>query len=170
MLNVISRSIPDGALISKYAIVPGGYTDCFSVDVSRKVILNEFILEFFSTPIFRIERLILAILPSGRSTRQDIADLASGLSETMAIWKVETRFDTQLIMSAGSGPVRTWLMVVEDQPEPGYSRLYFGSAVLPTKTGRDGQKKLGKGFHLLSGFHNYYSRLLLWMAAYRLAR
>ncbi|MBL4768250.1 MAG: hypothetical protein JKY94_11125 [Rhodobacteraceae bacterium] len=170
MPTVIPGSSPDSALINTYANIPGGHTDCFYVDVSNKVTLTEFILVFFNTPVFRLERLLLSISPSGRSTRQDIADLASGSGKTMAIWKVESRTDTQLIMSVGNGPIRTWLMVDSDSRESGTSRLYFGTAVLPTKTARDGQPNQSKVFHMLAGFHEYYSRLLLWMAARQFER
>jgi hypothetical protein len=170
MPKISTGSCPDGALISKFVTIPGTYADCFFVDVSKSVTLSAFIQVFFNTPVFRLERLLLALSPSGRSTDQDIADLASGTGDTMAIWKVEARNANQVIMSVRNGPIRTWLMVVEDHPIPGYSRLYFGSAVLPTQSEPDGQPKQGPIFRMFTGFHTCYSRVLLWMAARRLDR
>lgn len=125
--RVTTGSEPDGALINAYASIPGGYIDSFYVDVPGEVTLSEYILAFFNTPIFRMERLVLGLIPSGRSSSQSIVDLASGSGDKMSGWKTEAREDNQLLLAAGDGPVRTWLMVQSAQTDEDSSRLYFGS-------------------------------------------
>jgi hypothetical protein len=49
------------------------------------------------------------------------------------------------------------------------TRLYFGSAVLPTRT-KSGEARMSAAFTALLGFHRLYSRLLLAAAVARLSR
>lgn len=170
MFAITQGPIPDKALIETYARIKGGHTDCYYVDVPRYVTLSEFIQTFFSSPVFRLERLLLNMSPTGRSTDQDIANLASGTGNTMAVWKVDAREENQLIMSAGNGPIRTWLKVDTDYPETGKTRLFFGSALAPTRNKNGEQRKLSWVFKVSLGFHGFYSQLLLSLAARRLTR
>ena len=66
--------------------------------------MPELIHSFFTTPIFRLERKILAIFASSPTTDLDVASLASGDGSTFAMWKVETRQEDQVIMAVGDGP------------------------------------------------------------------
>lgn len=168
--KVSAGSEPDAALIREYARLPGGYVDCFYADVGGRVTLSDYIEAFFSTPVFRAERLMLNLTANGRSNRQSASELASGSSDKMAIWTTQARDDAQILMIAGNGPVFTWLMVEEAQTDAFSSRLYFGSAVLPTATGKDGTPKMAAGFRVFLGLHIFYSRLLLWWAARDLDR
>ena len=174
VMSLHSGSAPEGALIRRYTTNPGGYSDRFYVDIPADVTLSDYILAFFSTPIFRMERLILNLVPSGRSNEQCVLDLASGTGDKMAGWKTEKRDENQLLLAVGDGPIRTWLMVQGTQSSETTptktTRLYFGSAVLPTSMTKDGHPKLAIVFKLFSGLHIFYSRLLLWWAARDLRR
>lgn len=164
MLSVKIGPIPSNGLLNKYADRPGCHTDCFYVDVYEAIELPDYILAFFETPVFRLERKMLGIIAASPSTKNEVADLASGSGVALAIWKVEARDDTQLIMAVGKGPVRTWLMSLPIQGRSDATRLYFGSAVLPTEVNRTGEPIMGKMFSVFLGFHNLYSRILLWSA------
>lgn len=170
VMSLHSGSAPEGALIRRYTTSPGGYSDCFYVDIPADVTLSDYILAFFSTPIFRMERLLLNLIPSGRSNAQCVLDLASGAGERMAGWKTETRNENQLLLAVGNGPIRTWLMVQGNQPANEKTRLYFGSAVLPTKMTKEGRPQLASVFQLFLSLHIIYSRLLIWWAARDLVR
>lgn len=50
------------------------------------------------------------------------------------------------------------------------TQLYFGSAVVPTKSGSGGMQRMGLLFSALLGFHKLYSRVLLTSARSRLPR
>ncbi len=174
VMSVSSGSVPEGAFISQYSTTHGGYSDCYYVDIQKDVALSDYILAFFNTPIFRMERLILNLVPSGRSNEQCVLGLASGTGDKMACWKTEKRDENQLLLAVGDGPIRTWLMVQGKQSSETTptktTRLYFGSAVLPTSMTKDGHPKLAIVFKLFSGLHIFYSRLLLWWAARDLGR
>ena len=174
VMSLSSGSEPEGAFISQYSTTHGGYSDCYYVDIQKDVALSDYILAFFSTPIFRMERLILNLVPSGRSNEQCVLDIASGTGDKMAGWKTEKRDENQLLLAVGDGPIRTWLMVQGKQSSETTptktTRLYFGSAVLPTSMTKDGRPKLAIVFKLFSGLHIFYSRLLLWWAARDLRR
>lgn len=169
-VNFQSEMAPEGALIRRYTTTLGAYSDCFYVDIPAEVTLSDYILAFFSTPIFRMERLILNLLPSGRSNKRCVLDLASGSGKKMASWKTERRDENQLLLAVGNGPIRTWLMVQDNQLSKHTTRLYFGSAVLPTRITKDGHPKLAFVFRMFLGLHIFYSRLLLWWAARDLSR
>ncbi|NRB30287.1 MAG: hypothetical protein HRU27_06805 [Rhizobiaceae bacterium] len=170
VMSLASGSEPEGAFISQYSTTLGGYSDCYYIDIQKDVALSDYILAFFSTPIFRMERLILNLVPSGRSNEQCVLDLAAGTGDKIAGWKTEKRDDSQLLLAVGDGPIRTWLMVQGSPYSETTTRLYFGSAVLPTGMTKEGHPKLAIVFRLFAGLHIFYSRLLLWWAARDLGR
>lgn len=167
MLSVKAGSIPENGLLMAYADTAGCYTDCFVAEVVGPVGLADLISAFFNTPVFRLERKLLGWFAKSPSRDADVSRLASGVGDSLAMWKVEARGDDQVLMAVGKGPIRTWLMVGPVQPT-NVSRLYFGSAVLPVIDPPGGKPKIGKMFRLFLGFHMFYSRILLWAAVARL--
>jgi hypothetical protein len=77
----------------------------------------------------------------------------------------EHRTNDQLLLAAG--PTRSWLMASQAADS---TTLYFGSAVVPNRTDRNGRRAIGWIFHALLGFHQLYSRILLGCAARKLRR
>lgn len=162
--------LPQRALLSKYK-QQGAYTDCYSVVVSRAITHSEYIEAFYTTPLFKVERFILAALVSRPSTDIQAKQLASGEVETFAAWSVEGKAENQLLLCDFLGRTRSWLMTdAGEQGNPASTRLYFGSAVVPKLNARTGQANYGFAFHAMLGFHRLYSRALLRSAVSRLAR
>lgn len=151
-------------MLNNYAEQTNTYTDCFVTDIPQPVSINDFIVAFFTTPVFRLERAILSLTKSAPSTDQDIKDLAAGKSERLATWRIEEKQDNQLLLTVTGGQVRTWLMTEPHTPEHGHTRLFFGSAVIPKEVQSDGKSEMGFLFRALLGFHKIYSRILLWSA------
>jgi hypothetical protein len=124
---------------------------------------------FYTTPVFKLERLILKIAVSRPSTDAQVKQLAAGSIDAFAAWYVEARTENQLLLSDFSCRTRSWLMVV---PAANASctrtRLYFGSAVVPAENPGTGRLTLGLGFRALLGFHRLYSGVLLYAAKSRL--
>lgn len=164
------RELPQRALLSQYK-QQGAYTDCYSVEVPRAISHSEYVEAFYTTPLFNVERFILAVLVSRPSTDLQATQLASGVVETFAVWSVEERAENQLLLCDFLGRTRSWLMIeaVENSNQTG-TRLYFGSAVVPKLNAKTGQANYGFGFHAMLGFHRLYSRALLRSAVSRLAR
>ena len=162
--------LPDGALLKQYAR-DGAYTDCYVTDVAGTVTQSEYIAAFYTTTVFKLERLILNIAVSMPSTDDQARKLAAGARDTFAAWHVEARGEDQLLMCDFQRRTRSWLMVA---PMPGgighRTRLYFGSAVVPVKNSRTGQLSLGPVFRALLVFHKIYSRILLHSAKRRLQK
>ena len=161
MPHVISTTLPDTAFLNTYEQSEGVYTDCFQTELPKGVSLEAYVNAFFNTWLFRIERVILSALARRPSTDGDIARLAAGTSNTMAAWQVETRDADQILLEVPQTPIRTWLMrkgVGET------TQLYFGSAILPHATDRNGNPKMPFLFHALLGFHKLYARALLYLA------
>ena len=119
------------------------------------------------TAVFKLERLILKWLVARPSTDAEARQLAQGSRDAFAAWTVEARTADQLLLGDFSGRTKSWLMVTAIEGAAG-TRLYFGSAVVPT--GRPGQRGVGFVFTALLGFHRLYSRILLRSAAARLTR
>jgi hypothetical protein len=149
--------LPPDALLRRYMLA-GAYTDCYRVDLPRAVTHADYVLAFYTTWLFRLERWILAALVRKPSTDEDVQQLALGNAETFAAWNVEARAPDQLLLTDFRGETRSWLMIAA---QAGGTRLYFGSAVVP---GADG-KRIGPVYRLLLGFHKLYSRALLRAAA-----
>ncbi len=162
--------LPQKALLGKYQ-QQDAYTDCYSVVVPHAISHSEYIEAFYTTPLFRVERFILAMLVSRPSTDLQAKQLAFGEVETFAAWNVERKAENQLLLCDFLGRTRSWLMTdAGDQGKPASTRLYFGSAVVPKVNANNGKASYGFAFHAMLGFHRLYSRALLRSAVSRLAR
>ncbi|MEP2717312.1 hypothetical protein [Pseudophaeobacter sp.] len=168
-MSISAGEIPNKGLLGKYALKDGCYTDCFYIDVPRTIHFVDFASAFFNSPIFRLERRVLAIFLSRPSSNREVDELASGASDRLALWKVEERDDTQMLLSVGDGPIRTWLMSQNSEAHSGTTRLFFGSAVLPLAHSSSGKPKIGWAFRASVGLHKLYSRILLWSASRNLS-
>lgn len=162
------QALPPHALLSRYA-VPGGYADCFVADLPHAVSHAEFVEAFYCSWLFRLERLVLAVLVSRPSTDAHARALARGERESFAAWSVEARATDQLLVCDYQGKTRSWLMV-EAVPGEGSTstRLYFGTGIVPV-TARQSGSRLSLFFRALVPFHKFYARALLRAARGRLA-
>lgn len=157
--------IPSGALLQRHR-VDGTFTDCYTTLLARQVALASYVAAFYTTPLFRLERLVLWLvrLPS---TDADAHALARGERDSFAAWTVEARAEHELLLCDVLGRTRSWLRV---QREGDATRLYFGSAVVPRRDPATGELQLGRSYELLLGFHRRYSIALLGAARKRLER
>jgi hypothetical protein len=162
----MQTDLPEDALLARYAVGPDGqalphYTDCFQLDLDRQAALDDFLRAFYTTPLFRCERFVLA-LAGLRSKDSDIDGLLARQQNHFAAWTVEDRTDEQLLMCDVNQRTRSWFMVA---PAGKGTRLYFGSAV--TASGGD---SLPRRYSVLLRLHRLYSRALLRAARRRLRR
>lgn len=171
MPSIHRCDLPPDALLSKYQY-DGAYADCYVATVARRVSHAEFVEAFYTTRLFKTERLLLSWFVAKPSTDADAAQLAADARNTFAAWTVEARSRDQLLLADYQGRTRSWLMVQSStSPAAEVTRLYFGSAVVPARRAQDasGTPALGPAFRVLLGFHKLYSRALLTAAASRLA-
>lgn len=167
MPSIRKSSLLTGALLEKFNAIDGAYTDCYAVEIPLQVTFAEYVFAFYTTPLFKLERLILKLLVCKPSTDEQARELADGVRDSFAAWTVEDRSENQLLMCDFMSRTRSWLMTV---PAGNGTRLYFGSAIVPVKDSKTGQPKLGFFFHALLGFHKVYSVLLLYSAKRRVMR
>lgn len=152
--------LPDTALLARYRD-GGGFVDCYVTAVPVPVSLEQYVAAFYTSPLFRLERAILRWAIRRPSTDSDAARLARGETDRFAAWTVEGRDHRQLLLCDLFGRTRSWLMVEAREGGTG-TRLYFGSAVVPTpRSVERGRPRMGTAFRLLLGFHRLYSRALL---------
>lgn len=176
MLPIRPCDIPENALLEKYNSNKSyderaGYTDCYSVTLDGLVRQEDYIYAFYTSAIFKIERLLLKYLFRKPSTDEQARQLANGNAEIFSAWLVESRSDNQLLMCDFQNRTRSWLMVLPVEGEiDSKTLLLFGSAVVPVKNPKTGKKGMGVAFNLLLGFHKLYSRILLYSAIFRLKK
>lgn len=167
-MTIRSCELPDGALLEAYR-QRGDYTDCFCTELPGSISHARCVSAFYTTWLFKIERLILRWVVAKPSTDRDVAQLAAGERDIFAAWRVEGRGENQLLLSDIYGRTRSWLMVAPITDAAGArTRLYFGSAVVAEGDRRSGQPRMAPRFRLLLGFHKIYSRALLSAARSRL--
>ncbi len=163
----LAQPLPDHALLTRYRAAKA-YTDCFAIDVPGQVSQADYIHAFYTSPLFKLERLILALLVAKPSSDAEARRLADGEITQFAAWSQQARNDDQILMLDYMKKTCSWLMVT---PLPGGgTRLWFGTAVVPHAISADGHVSLGPGFDQLMGFHKLYSVALLRAAAGRLRR
>ncbi|ESQ81826.1 hypothetical protein AEAC466_19885 [Asticcacaulis sp. AC466] len=163
-ITAISQ-LPEGALLAPYRQARA-YTDGYVVDLPGTMSLADYIQAFYTSGLFKLERLVLAALVAKPSTDADVVALAVGQSARFAAWTTEARTADQILMCDYQSKTRSWLMCVPK--DGGGTRLYFGSAVVPERILSNGAVYLGLFFHLLLPFHIVYSRALLRAAARQL--
>jgi hypothetical protein len=161
MLGVRAHPLPPESLLQNYA-AGGAYTDCYATGIALAVSHAAFVAAFYTTALFKAERLVLRIFASRPSSDAQARALALGELSSFAAWSAEARAANQLLVRDFTGRTRSWLMV--EPLSPSSTRLLFGSAIVPRRDGR-----LGSGFTALMGFHKIYSQLLLAGARRRLA-
>jgi hypothetical protein len=165
-MQVRTAPLPTHSLLTRY-VTQGGYTDCFVVDVPAAVSHAQYVEAFYTTWLFKLERVILKLLVAKPSTDLEARELASGSLDKFAAWSVEARAPEQLLARDFQGKTCSWLMV-----EPGFengaaaTRLYFGSGIVP-RSARNGERRLTFSFRALLPFHQFYARSLLRAAASR---
>lgn len=164
MFSIEKCSVPPRTLLDKYS-TNGSYVDCYSTEILGRVSFPEFLFAFYTTVLFKMERLILKFTVSKPSTDNEARDLAEGIREKFAAWQVEDRSENELLMCDFVGRTRSWLMIEPVNTVEGHrTRLYFGSAVVPVQNAKTGELSLGFGYQALLGFHRIYSVLLLYAA------
>jgi hypothetical protein len=151
--------LPEHALLQSRRAA-GAFTDCYVLRLERMVTLADCIAAFFTTPVFRIERWIIARVLGHASTDAQARALADGSSDRFLVWVTEARSSEQILL--GVGRTATWLMI---EPAPGATALYLGSAIEQRGTGKPGWKH-----RALLRFHDLYSRVLLRATARQLMR
>ena len=163
--SVDQAPLPDGALLQEFVDL-GEYTDCFVTQVRNEVTFPEYIESFYTTRLFKAERLVLKWLVSRPSTDDEARQLSRNEIHEFAAWKEHDRSDNQLVMMYFWQQTCSWFMLV---PQENGSLLYFGTAVMrnrKTSFGRD----MPWIHRCLLGFHRLYSRALLRAAARQLGR
>jgi hypothetical protein len=169
MTPIRSHPLPEHALLRKYADGKA-YTDCYVTESPARVSHAEFVEAFYTTAVFKLERLLLAWFVSRPSSDEQARRLAAGELDSFAAWTVEARSVDQLLMCDFQRRTRSWFMVAPVQSGGSTStRLYFGSAVVPAASNATGHGGLGITFRALLGFHKIYSRVLLSAARSRLS-
>jgi len=165
MTTVSASDLPDGALLARYRDA-GAYTDCYATIVPGRIDQARYVEAFYTSPLFKLERLVLAWLVSRPSTDLEARRLAAAETATFAAWTVEGRSADQILLCDYQALTRSWLMSAPAATGGApATTLYFGSAVTP----RQGDP-VGRGvFQALTGFHRLYSRALLRAAAARLS-
>jgi hypothetical protein len=158
--------LPEAALLQAYAR-NGSYTDCFATTIDGAISHEQYVVAFYTTAVFRLERMILKWAVAKPSTDEQARQLAAGTRHEFAAWTVEQRAADQLLLCDFMGRTRSWLMVEPLVTDRGpATRVYFGSAVVP----RPGRASTGFPFNAMLGFHTLYSRVLLHSAAKRVSR
>jgi hypothetical protein len=165
-MGIMLTDLPGDALLARYAKDATGaplphYTDCFQLVIDDDVSLAEFVRAFYTTPLFRCERIILA-LAGLRSKDADIDRMLDGSQSHFAAWTVEDRSNDQLLMCDVNQRTRSWFMVA---PAGDGTRLSFGSAV----TSSNGES-VPRRYSVLLRLHRLYSRALLRAAGRHLRR
>jgi hypothetical protein len=168
-MNLIqSCTLPEGAMLSRYA-QNGAYTDCYFMDMPMSIGLSEYIKSIYTTPLFKIERSILALIARRPSTDLGAEELANNKTTQFAAWSVEDRGANQMLLCDFMGRTRSWLMAEPHvASESKGTRLYFGSAVVPKSVSRAGVASYGFAFHALYGLHHIYTKALMQAAQSKL--
>jgi hypothetical protein len=166
-LSIEQCSVPANTLLAEYSVA-GTYTDCYSTEIHAQITLADFIFAFYTTSLFKLERLILKWTVAKPSTDIQARQLANQSIDRFAAWRVENRNENEILMCDFLGRTRSWLMVMPlGTGSDSRTRLYFGSAVVPKR----GKASPEIGFRaFLFGFHQIYSMSLLYSAKLKLTR
>lgn len=160
MLSIEKCAPPENTFLENY-LAHGNYVDCYVTTIDTQASFSDYVFGFYTTWLFKTERLILKLLVNKPSTDLQAKQLSNAETDRFAAWTVENRNENELMMCDLLSRTRSWLMV---EKAGAATKLYFGSAVVPAK----GSGSLDFGFRALLGFHQVYSVLLLYFAKRKL--
>ena len=161
MFSIEKCAVPVNTMLDKY-LMNGAYADCYMTEISGPISFSEFIFSFYTTPLFKIERLILKLTVSKPSTDDQTRQLADSKINKFAAWHVENRSENEMLMCDFLGRTQSWFKVTPVSETR--TQLYFGSAISSSQNPKTGKLSLGFGYKALLGFHQIYSMLLLYSA------
>jgi hypothetical protein len=165
----IRRCDPPAKALHRQYMTDGAYVDCYTTVVRGAITHARFVEAFYTTFLFKLERLILFLVLAKTSTDQDAQALAVGKLNAFAAWTVESRAENQLLLCDFQSRSRSWLMIAQEDWEGDVvTHLYFGSVVVPQLNRKTGTLGLGFVFKALLMFHKVYSRALLAAARFRI--
>jgi hypothetical protein len=172
LFSVTPQPVPEDSLLKTYrgGVHPerwGRYGDCFCVSVAGVVSLADFVFAFYTSPVFRLERLLLG-LAGAPANDADALALAQGASAAFSMWYVGQRTADQLLMCDRYERTRSWFRAAS--PDGDRTLLQFGSAVAAASASPAQARGRGSVFRLLLVFHIVYSQLLLSAARSRVTR
>lgn len=168
MFSIEKCAVPVNTLLATFS-KDGTCTDCYVAEIPGRILLAEFVIAFYTTFLFRLERFILKFVVAKPSVDSQARQLVNGDIEKFAAWQVEARSENEILMCDFQGRTRSWLMAAPiGTVNDARTRLYFGSAVVPVRDAKTGQPSLGFGFQAFVGFHKIYSVLLLYSAKSRI--
>ncbi len=170
--EVLKDTLLHRYLITEHGNVTANYTDCYQFSLEADVSLADFIEAFYTSRLFRFERMLLGIFMRMPSTDEDAVALARCKASQFSAWTVEAQTDNELLLSDVSGATRSWLMVknyADNYPSIS-SQLWFGSAVVARINPKTGKAQLSVWVQLLLGFHKLYSRALMASARSKLQK
>lgn len=138
------------------------YRDCFITDVEHEVDLADFVFAFYTSHLFRLERLILSLAIKSRITEDHARALADGSSDSFAVWTVGERRSNELILCDKFGTTRSWFQISKMPSTTNMAtRMYFGSVVVVSSGEPDGCNNINLPVKLSLPFHRLYSRSLI---------
>jgi hypothetical protein len=161
--RIKTTPLPDNSLLQRF-IDSGDYTDCYVTHVGDVVEFPDFVEAFYTTSVFKVERFILKLV-GYPSTDESARELADGVVNEFAAWRVLDRAENQLLLMDVRGQTCSWFRL---EPESDGTQLHFGSAVIRSKKSSSG-RRMGWTYRALLGFHRLYSRILLRAARDRLS-
>src|SRR5688572_14481124 len=120
---VRAADVPKNSLLGRY-VASGAYADCYVTELPTSVTHAQFVEAFYTTRLFKLERLLLSLFLSRPSTDAQARQLAEGQLSSFAAWSVESRAENQVVLATGR--TRSWLMVTAGSSElPASTRLFF---------------------------------------------
>src|SRR5690242_3525001 len=128
MTSIQACELPNDALLRRY-LSGGAYADCYVAEVAGVISQAQYVEAFYTTAVFKVERLLLSWFVARPSTDAQAGELALGTRTSFAAWSVEARESDQLLLSDFQGRTRSWLMSAACA-NARTTRLFFGSAVV----------------------------------------
>lgn len=160
--RVTQCPVPSGTLLARYVGQGWTYTDCYDCDVPHDVVFDDFVHAFYTTWLFRVERLILSCVLRRPITDRDADMMLSGQSEEFAAWRVERRGENEILLCDKSLATGSWFGMQD--LGAGRTRLMFGSVVVADEA------PLHVAVRLILPIHALYSKALLGCAQGRICR
>lgn len=143
MPKVQAGKLPEEAISIDYA-KNNAYTDCFYIDIPGKITFEEYIESFYTTSLFKAERIILWLLARKPSSDEDVRLFSKGKSKQFSVWTVESRLSNHILLRDFTNKTRSWLMIEHQcDHKIDNTRLYFGSVVVPKYVLDAGQVSFG---------------------------
>lgn len=102
MSMALPCEVPLNSLLRRYKDSVG-FADCYVTEVPGTVTQEAYIVAFYTSALFKVERTVIKYAVARPSTDDDVRRLATGRADGFSAWRIEGQSESELLLADVTG-------------------------------------------------------------------